>query len=298
MDAVFRVGLVLAVAACAFATAGAGVGATGGSRIVFPGTAEGSNVTQLFAVDPSGSNLKQLTTGSYPALYPAFSPSGARIAFARFGIGIFTIARDGSGLRRLTTNGRDSYPTWSPNGKTVAFVRPVGPAWKIFLVPAQGGKPKELKRSPASGRPNWTKLKGLLIPTAADLLRIDPKTGQVLKYYNAELDAIWGLNSVEISPGATNLTYVGTRDPVPGDQECGDGPCQRYGLYFESLKTKVKKARLIVKDAGSATFSPDGQRLAYVGGGTLNIRTIAGGATTTVPVTGATPVQQGPPAWR
>ena len=31
---------------------------------------------------------------------------------------------DGTGLHRLTTNGRDSYPTWSPDGKQVAFVRP------------------------------------------------------------------------------------------------------------------------------------------------------------------------------
>lgn len=275
--------------------AGAG---TAAAAIVFPGTAAGSNVTQLFSVEPSGANLKQLTTGSYSALYPAFSPTGARVAFSRFGVGIFTIGSDGSGLRRLTTNGRDSYPTWSPDGRTVAFVRPVGAAWKVFLVPSTGGKPRQLKGSPAVGRPTWTKLNGLLVPTSADLLRIDPRTGKVLKYFNAELDAIWGLNSVEISPGVSNLTYVGTRDPVPGDQECGDGPCQRYGLYLENLKAKVKKARLIVKDAGSAAFSPDGKRIAYIGGGTLNVRTLATGATATVPLTGATPVQQGPPAWR
>jgi Tol biopolymer transport system component len=293
----FRVAL-LAVVAVVLAVAGAAGGATGDHLIVFPGNAEGSTVTQLFAVEPSGANLRQVTTGSLPALYPAFSPAGTRLAFARFGVGIFTINPDGSGLRRLTTNGRDSYPTWSPTGKTVAFVRPVGTAWKVFLVSAKGGKPTLLKHSPAAGRPTWTKLQGLLIPTAADLLRIDPKTGKVLKYLNAELDAIWGLNSVEISPGVSNLTYVGTRDPVPGDQDCGDGPCQRFGLYLENLKSKVKKARLIVKDAGSATFSSDGKRIAYVGGGALNVRTLATGATTTVPLTGATPVQQGPPAWR
>jgi len=139
---------------------------------------------------------------------------------------------------------------------------------------------------------------GLLIPTAADLIRIDAKTGKVLKYYNAELDAIWGLNSVEISPGVSNLTYVGTRDPIPGDQECGDGPCQRFGLFLENLKAKVKKAKLIVKDAGTATFSPDGKRIAFVAGSALTLRTLATGATVTVPLTGVTPVQQGPPAWR
>jgi dipeptidyl aminopeptidase/acylaminoacyl peptidase len=293
---VIRVALFVSAFVSALAAAGA-VGAASDSRpIVFPGTAAGSYVPQLFSVQPSGSDLKQLTTGSNAALDPAVSHGGTRVAFARFGIGIFTMNVDGTKLRRLTTNGRDAYPTWSPDGKTIAFVRPLGPAWRVFVVPSHGGKPRLLKQAPASGRPNWT-VKGLLIPTAADLLRIDPHNGHVLKYYNADLDAIWGLNSVAIAPGVSKLTYVGTREPIPGDMECGDGPCQRYGLFLENLQTKSKKGRLIVKDSGSAAFSADGSRLVYVAAGALVVRSVATGATSTVPLTGATPVAQGPPAW-
>ena len=41
---------------------------------------------------------------------------------------------------------------------------------------------------------------GLLIPSGGDLLRIDPTTGHVQKYYGAEIDAVWGMNSVALSP--------------------------------------------------------------------------------------------------
>jgi hypothetical protein len=293
-----RLATLAIVAVTALAAAGASGSATIPSVIVFPGTADGSSVTQLFAVSPTGDNLEQLTRGTSSALSPVFSPAGTRIAFTRFGIGIFTMNPDGSGLRRLTTNSRDAYPTWSPDGKSLAFVRPVGPAWKVFVVASKGGKPRQLKQAPAAGRPNWTKQHGLLIPTAADLLQIDAKTGKVAKYFGADLDAIWGLTSVVVSPSFSALTYVGTREPISGDMECGDGPCQRYGLFLENLKAKVKKARMIVKDAGTATFAPDGKRIAFVHAGKLNIRSVATGATTTVPVVGASPVQQDAPAWR
>jgi dipeptidyl aminopeptidase/acylaminoacyl peptidase len=288
----------LVVIAAALAAAGSVGSATITNVIVFPGTPEGSFVPQLFSVEPSGDNLTQLTTGSNQALNPAISPSRTRIAFSRFGVGIFTMNRDGSGPKRLTKNPRDAFPTWSPNGKTIAFIRPVGKAWRLFLVPAAGGEERRLKQSPAAGRPTWTTTKGLLVPTAADLVQVDPKNGKVVRYFDAELDPVWGLHNVTISPGVSKLTYVGTRDPIPGDQECGDGPCQRYGLFLEDLKAKNKRARLYVQDTRPAAFSPDGRRIAYVATHALVIKSLATGQTTIVPTGTVVPVSQGAPDWR
>jgi hypothetical protein len=291
-----RVAWFAAAVASVLVLAASAESATGDGLIVFPATPEASGATQLFSIRPSGTGLKQLTTGASPAFYPAFSPDGKRLAFVRFGVGIFTMNADGSGLRRLTRNGRDAYPTWSPTGTKIAFVRPGGTAWRLHVMPATGGKLLRLSQAPPAGRPSWTKA-GLLVPTGGDLVRVDPATGHVLKYYDADIDAIWGLNSVGLSPGVEWLAFVGSRDPVSGDMECGDGPCQRYGLYLESLTAKKKTPRLIVKDAGPAAFSPDGGRLAYVVGGALVLRAVGSGATATVS-TGVAPVTTGPPAWR
>jgi len=293
-----RVGLLVAALASTLVFAAVGSGAASEGLIVFPGMPEQGGASQLYSIRPDGSGLQQLTKGSFAAIYPAFSPNGKRIAFSRFGIGIFTMNLDGGGLRRLTKGPRDAYPTWSPDGKKIAFVRPHGTAWRVNIVKATGGKSQPLLKSPAAGRPTWS-TKGLLIPTSADLLRINSSSGKVEKYFNADLDAIWGLSSVTISRDNSMLTYVGSREPEAGDTECGDGPCQRYGLFFERLTGKKnRKARLFMKDAGPAAFAPQGGRLAYVAGGALILRAVDKSGSATIRPTGVMPVTTGPPAWR
>jgi len=219
------------------------------------------------------------------------------VASPRHGYGIFTINPDGTGIKRVSTNPRDAYPAWSPDGKRIVFVRPIKLKWRPFIIPSTGGKPRGLAQSPPAGRPSWTKA-GLLIPSGGDVVRIDTKNGRVLKYYNANVDAIWGLNSVAFSPKVSQLTYLGTRDPIPGDQDCGDGPCQRFGLYSESMTAKKKIPHLIVKDTGPASFSPDGKDLVYVAGGGLVIKPVGSGLVTSIATTGATPTIAAPPTWR
>jgi hypothetical protein len=290
------IGVAAVFASVLAVAAGAGRSAAGSGLIVFPGTPAGSTITQLFAVHADGSGLKQLTKSGTQSYQPVFSPAGTRIAFVRFGYGIYTMRTDGGGLRRMTTGARDANPAWSPDGKRIAFVRPQGTAWRVWSVPATGGKPKSMRVQPPAGRPTWIK-SGLLVPSGGDMISINPNTGRVVKYLDADVDAIWGLNSVTVAPNGSYLAYIGTRDPIPGDMECGDGPCQRFGLFLENLNAKKKIGKLWVKDAGAGAFSSDGKRVAYVTAGQLWLRGVTAAAGTSVATPGITPNLTGPPAW-
>jgi hypothetical protein len=297
MDGMLRLAALAAAGASMLAVAASAGGATSPGLIVFQATPAPGQQAQLFSIQPSGAGLKQLTKGTYPALDPAFSPAGLRIAFARFGVGIFVMKRNGTGLHRLTKNPRDAYPTWSPNGKTIAFVRPVGQKWRLYVMPSTGGKARQLKQTPPAGRPTWTKA-GILVPTGGDLVAVDAEKGRVQKYYGANIDAIWGLNSVALSPAVSMLTYIGARASDPGDMECGEGACQRFGLFLENLKTKGKKPHLIAKDAGPAAFSPDGRRIAFATNGAIVLRSVTGDTTTTISTGDVVPTTGSPLAWR
>ncbi len=286
----------LALAVVLAITAAATAARAGSARwLVFSATPPGTTASQLFRIQSSGKGLKEITTGKLSAIDPAFSPDGKRIAFARSGSGIFTMNPDGTGLRRVTTNGRDSYPTWSPDGKRIAFVRP-GTDWNVYVVSSSGGAPLKLSQAPPAGRPSWT-VGGLLIPTGGDLVRIDATTGHIQKYYGAEIDAVWGLNTVAVAPDGATITYVGARQPDPGDMECGEAPCQRFALYIEDVR-KPRRPRLLTRDAGPATFSPDGRQLAFVSHGGLVLWSLATAKAKHITTGKAYPTVAAPPAWQ
>jgi len=229
-------GALVLVLGAAAATAG---GAASAKWLVFSAVPPGQHVDQLFRIRTSGTGLRRVTSGPYPSIAPAFSPDGKSIALARVGIGIVTMDVDGRHLRRLTTNGRDSFPAWSPDGKQIAFVRPANAAWSIFLMSSSGAHQRRLAKAPSSGRPTWSS-SGLLIPSDGDLLKIDAGNGHVLKYFGASIDAVWGLNSVALAPDDSRLTFIGAAAPEPGDKECGDGvPCQRFALYQQTVLPKA-----------------------------------------------------------
>ncbi|HZS24948.1 MAG TPA: hypothetical protein VFA30_08165 [Gaiellaceae bacterium] len=266
--------------------------------ILFTADPSGLGIDQIFRISLSGKGLKQLTKGQYPSEAPAFSPNGKRIAFTRLGVGIFTMNVDGTGLRRLTANGRDNSPAWSPDGKHIAFLRPTATAWRVYVMSASGAGQRRLPQAPAAGRPSWTQ-HGLLIPTQGDLARIDPRSGRLQKLLGARIDATGGMDTTAVSPDLSTLTYVGPRPPVPGDKGCGEGvPCAVFGLYIQNLRAH-KAPRILARDTGPATFSPDGKRLAYVASNhRIVLRVLANGKSTSVATGKITPTTTSPPAWQ
>lgn len=98
------------------------------------------------------------------AKWVSWSPDGRRLAFASARDGakedVWTVARDGSDLRRLTTHpGRDSQPAWSPRGDVIAFAsdRAGEGTHDLYLVRTDGTDLRCLTTDPASDEcPAWS----------------------------------------------------------------------------------------------------------------------------------------------
>lgn len=75
---------------------------------------------------------------------PSLSPDGSQIAFGWLGE-IWTAASDGSDLERLTNHrATDSRPLFSPDGEQIAFVSNRTGTSQLYVMPADGGMPKQV----------------------------------------------------------------------------------------------------------------------------------------------------------
>ena len=132
-----------------------------GKKIVFNSDRGGR--AALYIMDRNGTNVKRLTYNKGRYYAPVWSPRGDLIAFVKnlngtFHIGV--IDPEGKEERLLTDSFMDESPTWSPNGRVLAFSRqdPKKGTNKIYSIDLTGYNLKELKTPRDASDPAWSPL--------------------------------------------------------------------------------------------------------------------------------------------
>jgi dipeptidyl aminopeptidase/acylaminoacyl peptidase len=124
--------------------------------------------THLYILDLASKNLTQITSGDYDDAHAAWSPDSRLIAFASnrskpdpdrsYNADIWVVAANntdkGAQLTQVTTNpGEDDLPSWSPDGKLIAYTTQLDPhlfqyaTHHVAVSPASGGSARVLTQA-------------------------------------------------------------------------------------------------------------------------------------------------------
>lgn len=138
-------------------------------RIVFCSTRGDGQNDDIYVVDADGSHLRRLTDNGLDwDTFPSFSPDGRRILVRRLmrvrgsegtltNSEIMVMNADGTGAVNLTRHPWfDGWPSWSPDGRRVAFSSNRSDPYQIYVMNADGSGLLRIVDSPYTDvRPQW-----------------------------------------------------------------------------------------------------------------------------------------------
>jgi len=182
------------------------------------------------------------------------SPNGSMVAFDsdREGErGVYLADAGGRNLRRVSGDGFAALPSWSPDGRTIAYVRaePDNPnVWNLWSLNLDSGQSRRLTAN-ASGRPqgaSWfPDSRRVAYAVGNRIMVLDLTTGAPVEYPSPQSGRKPGAPAV--SPDGRLMIFA-----LSGD-----------GAWLTDLSDGSSRKVLSDPSAGDFTWSPDGTRVAY-----------------------------------
>ena len=127
-----------------------------GRQIVFMSNRANKDF-DIYRMNADGSGLERLTSGGSNG-FPEYSPDGSQLAL-QIDHDIYIMNLTTKGLRRLTHDPANGmHPTWSPDGRRIAFMSSRNGRGEIFTALADGSDPQVAVTMPSGDAidPRWS----------------------------------------------------------------------------------------------------------------------------------------------
>jgi Tol biopolymer transport system component len=211
----------------------------------------------LFEVDARGAGRRRVPGGPRHLFHPSWSPDGRSLAAAAIGRGLYVLSVSGSAPpRRLTSNGSDDVPAWSPGGDLIAFDRQVTPTnYDLFTVSPATRRLRRLTRDAAQQtNPSWS-------PDGSRLAFAEQQSSGRWSVFTMRLDgsgrkrvtgATTSAQEPAWSPDGTRIAFI-----------LQHGDAASVAVVDVARRTRPRTLTGPALRAYAPAWSPDGRRIAF-----------------------------------
>ncbi len=227
---------------------------------------EGDHGNRIYTVEPDGSDLKLVTTGSADAQSPDWSPDGEWIVFTKNSCKIALVHPDGTDLHRIdpAPGGCESDATFTPDGQHLIFERQTDATGDdaIWFMDLDGSNHRRIG-SGGNGEAHTPEISP------------DGSTVSFLSFAKGGLSAIYGIDinggsSWQMTPTLWGMTFKHDWSPdrsrlVVSDN--AENPDRTVNLL--TIRTDGEDIRYLTHYASAdqralaGTYSPDGRWIVY-----------------------------------